>query len=409
MFLSGQAVSLLGDGLAVLAIPLLVLDISRSPLISGLSAASVTVGYLVVGLPAGVLVDRMDPWRVLMLMDAARAVLFAGLFACAASGLLTVWLVLLIAFGAGGCAVFFQTALVVVVKDQFAAGELIRANSVLELANQLALVVGPSVVGVLAATGSIRLALLADALTFAVSLLSLAVAGRSRARPARRRVTGGWRDVGQDFRAGVRYLLSVRVLVILTAVQIVVNLCLACEKLIIYDARVTLGLAPPAVGVVVAAAGAGGIAGALTAARLAAWIGEIRLVVVAIAAAGLAISAMSTAATAPVLAGANAAYAWALVLASLVNRTQRQRLVPQEMLGRVTSTVRVLFLAVDPLGVVIAGSAAAALGGDPRPVFLGAGVMIVVTAAAGWVAGLRAAAARPDERGYATGGEPAGE
>ena len=73
VFLSGQAVSLLGDGLAVLAIPLLVLDLSRDPLAPALSAASVTVGYLVVGLPAGVLADRMDPWRVLVLMDAVRA------------------------------------------------------------------------------------------------------------------------------------------------------------------------------------------------------------------------------------------------------------------------------------------------------------------------------------------------
>src|SRR5262245_3724939 len=54
VFLSGQAISLLGDGLAVLAIPLLVLDLTRSPLISGLSAASMTLGYLAVGLPAGV-------------------------------------------------------------------------------------------------------------------------------------------------------------------------------------------------------------------------------------------------------------------------------------------------------------------------------------------------------------------
>jgi hypothetical protein len=79
------------------------------------------------------------------------------------------------------------------------------------------------------------------------------------------------------------------------------------------------------------------------------------------------------------------------VVASLVNRTQRQRIVPREMLGRVTSVVRVLFLAVDPLGVVIAGTATAALGGDPRPVFLAAGVIVVATALAGWLAGLRRA------------------
>ncbi|HEY1343914.1 MAG TPA: MFS transporter [Streptosporangiaceae bacterium] len=120
-FLSGQAVSLLGDGLAALAVPLLVLELSRSPLVSALSAASVTVGYLMVGLPAGVLVDRVDPWRVLLLTDALRAGLFAALFGFAAAGRQAVWLVLVIAFAAGACSVFSQTALAVVVRDLFPA------------------------------------------------------------------------------------------------------------------------------------------------------------------------------------------------------------------------------------------------------------------------------------------------
>jgi MFS family permease len=392
VFLSGQAVSLLGDGLAVLAVPLLVLDLSRNPLISALSAASVTVGYLMVGLPAGVLVDRMNPWRVLVVTDALRALLFAALFGLATAGLLTVWLILAIAFAAGACSVFFQTALVVVVKELFPAAGLIRANSVLELANQLALLAGPAAVGLLAAVGSIRLALLADALTFAVSLLSLLAVGRWRPGPRARPAHRSLRGMVAELREGLRYLLSVRILVIMTAVQIVVNLCLAVEKLIIFFARDTLGLTPSLTAVVVAAAGVGGIAGALSASRLARWAGEIRLMVTAIAAAGVAIAAMSAARSAPLLAAVNFAYSWALVVASLVNRTQRQRIVPQEILGRVTSTVRMLFLAVDPLGVVIAGTATSALGGDPRPVFLAAGTAVVVTAAAGWLAGLRRAA-----------------
>ena len=86
VFLSGQAVSLLGDGLAVLAVPLLVLDLTRNPLVSALSAASVTIGYLMVGLPAGVLVDRLDAWRVLLVTDALRAAAFAALFGFATAG-----------------------------------------------------------------------------------------------------------------------------------------------------------------------------------------------------------------------------------------------------------------------------------------------------------------------------------
>jgi predicted MFS family arabinose efflux permease len=197
--------------------------------------------------------------------------------------------------------------------------------------------------------------------------------------------------MGAELREGLRYVMSVRVLVILTAVQIVVNLCLAVEKLLVFFARDTLGLTPSQVAVVVAAGGAGGVVGALSASLLAGWIGEIRLVVIAIAAAGVAIAAMSAAGSAPYLMVANFAYTWALVVASLVNRTQRQRIVPRAMLGRVTSGVRALFLAVDPLGVVIAGTATSALGGDPRPVFLAAGAAVVTAAAAGWLAGLRRA------------------
>jgi hypothetical protein len=217
---------MLGDGLAALAIPLLVLDLTRNPLLSALSAASVTVGYLLVGLPAGVLVDRLDPWRVLIAMDAARTLLFAALYALSVAGVLRVWLVLTLALSAG----------------------------------------------------------------------------------------------------------------------------------------------------------------------------EMRLVVLAIGSAGVAVAAMWLASSAAALALANLGYGAALVVASLVNRTQRQRLVPRHLLGRVTSTVRVLFLAMDPLGVVAAGAATVALGGDPRPVFLAAGTVVVLAAALGWATGLRAAAGCADPR-----------
>ena len=180
LFLSGQGVSVLGDGLAVLAIPLMVLDLTSNPLLSGLSAASVTVGYLLVGLPAGVLVDRLDPWRVLIAMDAVRALLFAALYALSAAGVLRIWLLFVLALSAGACAVFFESALVVVVKDLFAGPGLMGANSALELASQISLIAGPAIVGLLAAAGGINLALLADALTFAVSLASLVTVSRNR-------------------------------------------------------------------------------------------------------------------------------------------------------------------------------------------------------------------------------------
>jgi hypothetical protein len=200
-----------------------------------------------------------------------------------------------------------------------------------------------------------------------------------------------WGALAADFRAGIGYLLSVRVLVIMTVMQIIVNLCLATEKLMFFYAKDTLGLGAAGVAVVVAAGGAGGVAGALSASWLAARIGQMRLIVAAVAACGLAIGAVSATDSLVTLAAANLAYLWTVTVASLVNRTYRQLIVPRELLGRVTSTVRLLFLTADPVGVVAAGSLTAALGGNPRPVFLGAGLLVTLTAAAGWRAGLRRA------------------
>jgi hypothetical protein len=395
VFLSGQAVSLLGDGLAVLAIPLLVLGLTRSPLISALSAASVTLGYLAVGLPAGVLVDRLDAWRVLVAMDAARTAAFAGLYLLWVTGAARLWVIMTIALAAGAATVFFETALVVVVKDLFPGPLLIRANSALELASQAALVAGPAVVGVLAAAGELGAALLADAVTFAVSLGTLLAVRERVPHPPRRAGRdggrgGGWGALTADFRAGIRYLLSVRVLVIMTVVQIIVNLCLATEKLMFFYAKDTLGLGAAGVGAVVAAGGAGGVAGALSTSWLAARVGQMRLVVLAVAASGVALGSVGVTRSLVTLAAANLAYLWAITVASLANRSYRQLIVPRDLLGRVTSTVRLLFLTADPVGVVIAGSLTAAIG-SPRPVFLGAGIVVAVTAAVGWRAGLRRA------------------
>ena len=389
MFLSGQAVSLLGDGLAVLAIPLLVLGLTRSPLISALSAASVTLGYLAVGLPAGVLVDRLDAWRVLVVTDTARVIAFAGLYLLWVTGAARLWVIMAIALAAGAASVFFETALVIVVKDLFPGPRLIRANSVLELASQAALIAGPAVVGVLAAAGELGAALLADAVTFGVSLITL-LAVRGNVPHTSRRANGGWPSMVADFRAGIGYLLSVRVLVIMTVMQIIVNLCLATEKLMFFYARDTLGLSAAGVAAVVAAGGVGGIAGALSASWLAGRFGQIRLVVLTVAASGLALGSVSLTHSLVTLCAANLVYLGTITVASLANRTYRQLIVPRALLGRVTSTVRLLFLTADPLGVVIAGALATAIG-DPRPVFLGAGLLVTVTAAAGWRAGLRRA------------------
>ena len=116
---------MLGDGLALLAIPLLVLRLTSSPAVAVLASLPGSVGYLAAGLPAGVLADRLDPWLILMGGDVARILIFLALFWLTGSRAVSAWLVLTLAFGAGAVTVFTDTALDIAVRDVFHGPRLV--------------------------------------------------------------------------------------------------------------------------------------------------------------------------------------------------------------------------------------------------------------------------------------------
>jgi MFS family permease len=391
IFLSGQAVSLMGDGLAILAIPLLVLQLTRSPVAAALASAPRTIGYLLVGLPSGPIVDRTDPWWLLITMDIVRGAIFALLYLLTVAHVRSVTVIVTLAVVAAGAGVFFESALTVAVKDVFAGSELIKANSFLEMAGQTSVVLGPAVVGALAVGVGIDLALLINAATFAVSLVTLFTVRRDRAATAHRPASPAVprRRMWTEFKAGLGYLARTRVILTLTVMQTVINLCLAVEKLIIYFARDTLGLAASMVSLAVIGGGMGGVAGAFTAQRIVTRLGAMRLVAVSVALIGISLAVMGGAVDVWWLAATNLTLVWATIVASIVIRTLRQQIIPRPLLGRVTGTVRTIYLAVTPVGAVIAGVLTTALGGNPRLVFVGAGALTLVTTAIAWTAALR--------------------
>jgi hypothetical protein len=389
VFLTGQAVSMVGDGLAILAIPLLVLQVSRSPLLVVLASLPGSAGYLAAGLPAGVVADRIDPWRALVAADIIRALIFVTLFACTGSASTQPWLILSLAFAAGVVTVFADTALSIAVRDVFTGPRLISANSWLESANQGGLIIGPSAAGLLAAAGLLHVSMLIDALTFMVSLGTLAVrrpypdsqrAGRQPASVAALR---------RELSEGLRYLGATRLLVTLLWFMLVLNLCLGADKLVIFLARNTLQLPATAVGLAVTAGGVGGLLGAAGTKLLITRAGPVPAVVLSSSASGAALILIATATSLPVLVTGNLAYTAAIIAASVTMRALRQVLVPRELLGRVTSSWRLGGQAMTVAGALGAGAMASLCGGNPRPVIAGAGIMTLLTVVIAWLSGIR--------------------
>jgi hypothetical protein len=389
IFLGGQAVSMLGDGIAVLAIPLLVLRLTGSPVLAVLASAPRSVGYVVAGVPAGVLADRLDPWRVLVVADIIRASVFFGLFILAGQHRLAVWPVLVLAFAAGGATVGFETALAITVRDLFAGPRLVPANSWLEAANQGGQVIGPGVAGLLTAAGLLRGAMLLDALTFGVSLASLAaLRGGYHAVARTGRPVASLAALRRDLADGVRYLAGTRLLLALMGFVLVLNLCLGADKLFVFFAKDTLGLRAWQVGVVVTVGGVGGVLGAAATGWWCRRLGPLPGVASCAIVSGVALIMLSAAWSMLVMMAANLLYTWAIVTASVTLRALRQVLVPRELLGRVTAAWRLAAQVVTPIGAVAAGAMAGALGGDPRVVFAGAGALTILTVGGAWAAGV---------------------
>lgn len=386
---------MLGDGLALLAIPLLVLRLTSSPAVAVLASLPGSVGYLAAGLPAGVLADRLDPWLILMGGDVARILIFLALFWLTGSRAVSAWLVLTLAFAAGAVTVFTDTALDIAVRDVFHGPRLVPANSWLASADQVGLIAGPGVAGLLAAAGLLHVAMLINALTFAASLASLA-AVRTACR-VRRQPDGqaphpgrrGARALRRELAEGFRYLAATRLLLILLLFLLVLNLCLGADKLVIFLARNGLHLPPGLTGLVVTSGGVGGLLGAVSAGPLCRRLGPLPVIAAGSAASGLALILIGAATSAPLLLAGNACYTWAIVAVSVTMRAMRQAIVPREVLGRVTAAWRLGGQAVTFAGGLLAGAMAGLLGGDTRPVFAAAGSLTLVSVAVAWAAGLR--------------------
>jgi MFS family permease len=387
VFLGGQAVSMLGDGLAILAVPLIVLQMSRSPLLAVLASLPGSAGYLAAGLPAGVLADRLDPWQLLITADILRALIFLALFALTGSHAISAWLVLLLAFAAGVLTVFGDTALTIAVRDVFAGPRLVSVNSWLEAANQAGQIVGPGAAGLLAAAGLLHVSLLVDALTFLVSLVTLS-AVRQRAQ-TRDTEPASARGLRAELAQGLRYLAATRLLLTLLCFMLVLNLCLGADKLIIFMAKDALRLPATQIGLVVTAGGVGGLLGAAGTTMLVRRTGPLAALVLCSGASGVALIVVGAASTMPVLLAGNLIYTWAVVAASVTMRALRQALVPRALLGRVTASWRLGGQTVTLAGGVLAGTLASLLGGDPRPVFAGAGLLTLLTVGVAWLTGLR--------------------
>ncbi len=169
---SGQAISSVGGSASQLAFPLLILIVTHSPAQAGFAGALRSLAYLLLGLPAGALIDRWDRKRTMILCDVGRALVLGSIPLALALHQLTMLQIYLVSLIEGVLYVFFGLAESAALPRVVAKEQLPAATAQNEVVSGAVTLIGPWLGGALFGL-SRALPFLADALSYAASVLSL--------------------------------------------------------------------------------------------------------------------------------------------------------------------------------------------------------------------------------------------
>ncbi|PKQ23940.1 MAG: MFS transporter [Actinobacteria bacterium HGW-Actinobacteria-5] len=372
---TGSAVSYLGEGLLFGAVPVLAASLTRDARLISVTDALQQAGWLLLGLVSGVVADRLPRLSIMWVANAARA-LFAGVFAAlVAAGDASMPLIYGLGFLLGLAAPFFDNASSAVLPELVPPAEFQRANSL----TQMALALAANLLGPVVGTATYVIWPAAPfgfaALAYAAGALVTAVV--SRRAPGRAAHTG---DVGplQLVRDGLSYLLHHRVLrTLATAVGVVNFVTSAAIAVLVLYVLQLLHLPESAYGLVMASFAAGALLGAVLTARFTVRIGERRSVLVALAMFGLSTVVLGVWPQVVVSFAAFALVGFFSMVWNITVNSYRQRIVPLDLLGRVTSVFRMLAFLAMPLGALGGGLIAHAVG--LRATYVAGGVLLLIT------------------------------
>ena len=356
--------SLVGGRIAQIGIPLLAVQgLGATPLEMGVLTAAQTIGVLLVGLPAGVVVDRVRRRSLMVTVSLVRGLALLTVPVALAAGWLGMGQLLAVALVLGIATVFFDLAQQAYLPALVPPDRLVAANARMQASQSVSTVAGSSAGGALVAAAGAGATLLGSA---ALILGSAATLRRMPPEPDRTGNASGHRAVMAAMVDGLRWVGRDPVLRAIAACSATVNLFMSMlATLAVYFLAHDLGLSAATVGLILAASGAGGVAAALTARRWAAHFGTSRTIWLSLLATqplALLLPLAGPGWRAALFAAGWFALGYGGALYSVTQLSLRQVICPDAMLGQVSAATRVLAWGSVPLGGLAGGFLATWLG-----------------------------------------------
>jgi len=391
---ASETVSVLGDQFHYVALSWLVIRLTGSGLALGTVLIAVGVPRAILIVPFGVLADRLPARTIMVAAHVARGVIVGAIAALAITGTASIPALAILGalFGAADAA--YLPAQQAFLPRTVAADRLPSANALLQGTLQMASIAGPPVAGlviVLAGTGA---AFTVDAVSFFVAAIVILLMARPDVPGAVPTVVDAAADepqaasFGEELRAGIRYVTADPAIRTLMLIALVLNFALngpaAVGMAWLADRRFDAG--PSGLGLMAAGWAAGALVGTLVAgnARL---DHQGRALLGAVVAAGAMMVAVGVLVGLPGVVAALAVMGVAIGYVNIVAISWIQARVDPAMVGRVMSLVMLMSFGITPLSLALAG---VLIDLDATALFVGAGVLTMLTALFAGLVGLPA-------------------
>jgi MFS family permease len=383
---SGMCVSLLGDGVFLVAMAWQVYALSNAPAalaMVGIAMTVPTIAFLLIG---GALSDRLDRRRVMLGADLARGLAVGLMALLSITGALELWQIagLVALYGAGTA--FFSPAFDALVPEVLPPEQLAEANALDQFVRPIALrLAGPALGGVLIDAVGVGSAFALDAVSFAVSAAALLAMA-----PGRRHAPEAHASVASDIRSGLRYVRAhVWLWATFASAAIAYLLFMGpAEVLLPYLVKNHLHGSAADLGIVFAAGGIGSVGCAAIVGQRGLPRRDITFMYVTWTLATLAVAGYGLATAIWQLMLVSLAFNALETAGTIVWATAKQRHVPPALLGRVSSLDWLISIGLLPLSFALTGPVSAAIGAQAT--LVGAGLLGgVVTVAALLAPGMR--------------------
>jgi MFS family permease len=360
----GETVSQFGSQVSMLAVPLIaVLTLRAGAFQVGVLSAVGYAPFLVFGLLAGAWVDRARRRPVLIAGNLLRATVLAVVPVAAALGVLNLAVLYVVQFAVGLGTLFFDVAYQSYLPALIGREHLVEGNGRMEASRSTAHALGPGIAGYLVQALSAPVAVLADAASFVWSTAWIsAIRRREPPVPVTPQPRALTREVGE----GLRLVAGHPVLRALGLYSACATLFLSAEQAIevVFLVR-TVRLPAAGIGLLFSAASVGAVLGAFAAGPLGRRFGEARTIV------GAALAGMAFMLLVPLtgpgprlalFAAGTGICSCGVVVFNIVAVAFRQRLCPDQLLGRMNATMRFLSWGMAPVGGLVGGAAGTAIG-----------------------------------------------